>query len=136
MLTIPLAIDTTSRPAESEAAMRTSKATPHTLKGLSFEVADLILLESWATAIGLRMVVHLDFGCDVDEYEEVLTFHSGTGATSLWFMWTNATTVFVQPTAGRRKSYRSVSRAIEALERKQRVALTSITAKVWPRETA
>jgi hypothetical protein len=105
-------------------------------KGLSFEIPDLVLLESWRTAAGLRMVVHLDFGCDVEEFEEVLAFHSGTSAAALWFMWRSADAVIVQPTSGRRRTYRSVARAIEALERTQRVALSNITAKVWPPDVA
>jgi hypothetical protein len=106
------------------------------LKGLSFEVTDLILLQSWSAAVGLRMLVNLDCGCDVDEYEEVLTFFSGTSTVSHWIMWRNATTVFVQPTVGRRRRFRSVARAIEALERKQRVALTDIRPTAWPSQTA
>jgi hypothetical protein len=116
--------------------MHAVKVAAPVLKGLSFDVADLILLEAWSAAIGLRMAVNLDHGCDVDEYEEVLTFHSGTSPLTHWIMWRNATTVFVQTITGRRRRFRSVARAIEALERTQRPALTDIHPTAWPSPTA
>ncbi len=85
------------------------------LKGLSFDVADLILMRNRSEAHGLRMVVQLDHGSDVDEYEEVLAFHA---ETSRWLMWRNENTVFVRSNEGRARRYGSVTQAIDALVRK------------------
>ena len=58
--------------------MRSVQSPAKALKGLSFEIADLIGIRERSEANGLRMVVRLDYGSDVEEYEEVLAFHAGT----------------------------------------------------------
>ena len=47
------------------------------------------------------MVVRLDYGSDVEEYEEALAFHAGTNPQYRWLMWRNANTVFVRSIDGR-----------------------------------
>jgi hypothetical protein len=91
------------------------------LKGLSFDIADLDIIRSRSEAHGLRMVVRLDHGSDVEEYEEVLVFYSGTSAPCRWLMWRNADAVFVRSTAGRTRRYKSAAQAISALVRRRRV---------------
>jgi hypothetical protein len=88
------------------------------LKGLSFDIADLLLVRSRAEASDLRMVVRLDHGSDVEEYEEVLAFHRETNYQCPWLMWRNANSVFVRSLDGRALRYKSASKAIDALIRK------------------
>ena len=65
-------------------------------KGLAFEIADLILMKGWADFRDLRMVVRLDHGVDDEDYEEVVAFHATMDSPSLFIMWRNAKSVFVQ----------------------------------------
>ena len=58
--------------------MRATRRPTKLLKGLSFDIADLDLIRSRSEANGLRMVVRLDHGSDVEDYEEVLIFYSDT----------------------------------------------------------
>lgn len=102
------------------------------LKGLSFSIAELILIGSWSEARRLRMVVRLDHGSDVEDYEEVLAFHLGGSPLCHWIMWRDLNVVFVQPLVGRTKRYGSVAEAIEALATKRRVVLTDIKPSHWP----
>lgn len=96
------------------------------LKGLSFSVAELILIRSRSEARSLRMVVRLDHGSDAEEYEEVLAFHLGSSPLCQWIMWRDANVVFVQPLIGRTKRYPSVAAAVGSLTAKRRVALADI----------
>jgi hypothetical protein len=105
------------------------------LRGLSFAVSDLVLLKGRAAARSVRMVVRLDHGSDVEEYEEVLAFHSGESPLCRWIMWRNADAVFVQPLIGRRQEYGSAAEAIEALLPKVPACLTDIKAGRWPHAT-
>jgi hypothetical protein len=55
--------------------MRVTQLPFKALKGLSFSVAELVLIGSWSEANGFRMVVRLDHGSDAEDYEEVLALH-------------------------------------------------------------
>ena len=112
--------------------MRAAKCPSRVLKGLSFEVDDLILMKGQSAANDLRMVVRLDHRSDVEEYEEVLVFYPGTGPQWCWMMWRNASAVFVRSIDGRGPRYETASRAIEAQLRKQRATITDIKATLWP----
>jgi hypothetical protein len=112
--------------------MCAAKCISRLLKGLSFDIPDLILIKDRSTAHDLRMVVRLDYGSDVEEYEEVLAFYSGTSTEWRWMMWRNASAVFVRTMDGRSRRYRSAAQAIEALVRKGGVVLTDIEATHWP----
>jgi hypothetical protein len=103
-----------------------------TLKGLSFSVAELTLIKAWSAANTLTMVVRLDHGSEVEEYEEVLAFHLGKSPLCRWIMWRNATTVFIQPLIGRTQTYGSVAEAFEAIAAKCPVVLTDIEPDGWP----
>jgi hypothetical protein len=109
--------------------MRAVQSSTKALKGLSFEIADLIAIRDRSEANGLRMVVRLDYGSDVDEYEEVLAFHAGTSPQYRWLMWRNANTVFVRSIDGRAQRYESATQAIDALVRKLRGKVTIIKTK-------
>jgi hypothetical protein len=93
---------------------------PKLLKGLSFEIADLMLIRSRSEAYGLRMVIRLDDGSDVDEYEEVVAIHAETSPPHQWLMWRNANAVFVRSNDGRPRRYESAAQAIDALVRAAR----------------
>ena len=93
------------------------------IKGLSFNVGDLVLLEAWSVTLGLRMVVHLDHYSSIAEYEEVLTFHSGTNPLTEWTMWRTEQAVCARPGSGRIHRYRSVVKALESMDRRQRAGV-------------
>jgi hypothetical protein len=102
-------------------------------KGLSFEIADLILVRSWADWHGLRAVVQLDHGTAVDEdYEEIIALQTMEPVRCRLIMWRNAEAVFVQPLVGRRKRYGSVAGALKSLLPERRNVLTDIVAAAWP----
>jgi hypothetical protein len=116
----------------SEAAMDVIQFPAKTLKGLSFSVAELTLIRSWSEANRHHMVVRLDHGSDVEDYEEVLAFHLGDSPLCRWIMWRNARTVFIQPLIGRTQYYSSVAEAFEAMASKRPVGLTDIKPVAWP----
>jgi hypothetical protein len=117
---------------DSGAVMSLVRTPSRLLKGLSFAVGDLVLLQARAEARSVRMVVRLDHGSDVEEYEEVLVFHSGASPLCRWIMWRNADSVFVQPLIGRRQEYGSANEAIEALLPMVPTCVTDIDAGRWP----
>ena len=106
--------------------------TSDTLKGLAFDIADLVFIRGWAVFHGFPMLVRLDHGAEGEEYEEVVTFHTSERPLSQLIMWRNAEAVFVQPLVGRRQKFASVGDALESLLPKQRIVLTDITATAWP----
>jgi hypothetical protein len=112
--------------------MRTVQISASQLRGLSFSIADLVLIRSWSEARGLRMVVRLDHGSETEEFEEVLAFHTEVGKPCRWMMWCDAEAVFVQPLLGRTQRYGSVAEAIDALTPRQTIVLTDVTASRWP----
>jgi hypothetical protein len=103
-------------------------------KGIAFTIADLVLVRQWAGLHTCRMVVCLDHGVDGEEYEEVITFHTGATSHCQLIMWRNAMTVFVQPLIGRAQRYDSVAEALGGIDLKSRIVLTDITATSWPAE--
>ena len=101
-------------------------------KGLAFEIADLILIRSWADLHDCRMVVRLDHGADGEEYEEVIALYTETSSQCHLIMWRNAAAVFLLPLIGQKQRYGSVAKALESLDLKPRIVLTDITASSWP----
>lgn len=106
---------------------------PRSLRGLSFSIADLVLLKSWAEAQDLRMTIHLDHGVEGEEYEEVVSLSRAERSLSQWIIWHDGTSVFVQPLIGRAQCHDSVVSVIEALSPKLAVKVTDIQATQWPR---
>ncbi len=102
------------------------------LRGLSFSIADLLLIGAWSAARGQTMVVRLDHGSDTEEYEEVIAFHTASGRPCRYIMWRDANAVFVQPLIGRIRRYSSVVDAIIALTPQQPVVVTDVMAQRWP----
>jgi hypothetical protein len=105
---------------------------PTHLRGLSFNIADLILIRGWAEARGVVMVVRLDLASATEEYEELLAFHSERGQPCEWMMWRDTEAVFVRPLDGRTRRYGSVADAIEARTPRQDGDLTDVVAARWP----
>jgi hypothetical protein len=102
------------------------------LKGLSFQIADLILVEAWSEAHSMRMVVRLDHGSDNELYEEVLALYPADSAVCRWLIWRETDAVLVQPLLGRSQRYASVIDVLEALTPPKPVAQTQIRATRWP----
>jgi hypothetical protein len=101
-------------------------------KGIAFEIADLVLVQSWAACTGIRMAVRLDHGAEDEEYDEVIEFHMASGSASRLIMWRNLTGVFVQPLLGRKQSFASVAEALDTILPNQRAELSDIMAPAWP----
>jgi hypothetical protein len=102
------------------------------LRGLSFSIADLLLIGAWSAARGLEMVIRLDHGSETEEFEEVVAFHTASGRPCRLIMWRDANSVFVQPLIGRPRTYPSVVDAILALTPQQQVVVTDVMAPGWP----
>jgi hypothetical protein len=100
--------------------------------GLSFDVADLLLAQSWARFHDIRMEVRADHGVDDEEFEEVLVLRAESRPSCRFLVWRDAEAVFVQPLIGRRQRYASVAEALSALLPKERIVLTDIKASHWP----
>jgi hypothetical protein len=111
---------------------RGAAATPVPPKGIAFEIADLVLVQSWAACTGTRLAVRLDHGAEDEEYEEVIELHTASGSASRLIMWRNLTGVFVQPLLGRKQSFVCVAEALDSLHPKQRAELSDILAPAWP----
>jgi hypothetical protein len=103
------------------------------LRGLSFDIADLMLFGAWAESRNLRMTVRLDHGVDGEEFEEVLAFSKGDSPLTRWLMWRDKTAVFVQPIIGRTQRFKTSGEVMESLTRKTRVRVTDIKAAAWPK---
>ena len=94
--------------------MRRPFIEPAVPAGLAFEVADLILLQSWAAFHEQRMVIELDH-CGADgEYEEMVAIYARGKHLLRWLLW-RAGEIVVQPLIGRRIHCPSVAEAIEIL---------------------
>ena len=105
--------------------MHTAQSPAKALKGLSFDIDDLTLIRDRSEANGLRMVVRLDYGSDVDEYEEVLALHAGTNPQYRWLMWRNTNTVLSGRSTAEPYAMSSATQAIDALARKLRGKATN-----------
>jgi hypothetical protein len=85
-----------------------------TLKGLAFDIADLLRIQSWAGQNAVCMNVLLDHGVEGEEYEEVIAFRTDATACFL-LMWRDQNTIFAQPMPGRQQCFSSVSAALSRL---------------------
>jgi hypothetical protein len=101
-------------------------------KGLSFEIADLILIQSWAAFHNLHMSVRLDHGTDDEEYEEAVELYPTSSPQRRFIMWRGADAVFVQPLVGRTRTYDCVTAALDSVIPEKRVSSTDIKPTMWP----
>src|ERR1700757_3558784 len=95
--------------------MEMLRTTPTPPKGLSFEIADLILLQGWAEFHDVRMVVELDHWVEGEEYEEVVALYTKDRLPRRWIVWSSDSEVVVQPLLGRGRHFGSVADALESL---------------------
>jgi hypothetical protein len=94
--------------------MRMQPTAPAIPAGLAFEVADLILLQSWAEFHDMRMAIELDH-CDADgEYEEMVVIYAKESHEVRWLIWRSGE-IIVQPLIGRSIHCPSVADAVERL---------------------
>jgi hypothetical protein len=84
-------------------------------KGLSFEIADLMLLQGWADFHSMQMVVELDHCVEGEEYEEVIAFYVPDSHLRRWILWRTPNEVIVQPLIGRGCRFGTVADALESL---------------------
>jgi hypothetical protein len=94
--------------------MRRTFTEPAVPAGLSFEVADLILLQSWAEFHDLRMVIELDHRGADGEYEEMVAIYEKDNHVLRWLLW-RTDEIVVQPLIGRTIHCLSVADALEIL---------------------
>jgi hypothetical protein len=85
-----------------------------TLKGLAFDIDDLLRIQRWAAHNAVCMDILLDHGVEGEEYEEVVAFRTDATACFL-LMWRDRNSVFAQPMPGRQQSFSSVSAALSRL---------------------
>jgi hypothetical protein len=95
--------------------MEMLQITPKPPIGLAFEIADLLLLQGWATVNDIRMVVELDHWVEGEEYEEVVAFYGTDSALRRWILWRAATQIVAQPLIGRTCRFDSVADALGSL---------------------
>jgi hypothetical protein len=95
--------------------MEMLRTTPPPPIGLSFDIADLILLQGWADFHDVRMVVELDHWVEGEEYEEVVALYTKDRLLRRWIVWRSDSEVVVQPLLGRGRHFGSVADALESL---------------------
>jgi hypothetical protein len=98
------------------------------LKGIAFDIADLLRARSWAGLHDRQMQIWLDHATEDEEYEEVITFHTRTNPLTGSILWRTPKAVFFQPLPGKKRRYASVAAALDDLLPKQRVVVTDIAA--------
>ena len=94
--------------------MRRTFTEPAVPAGLSFEVADLILLQGWAEFHDLRMVVELDHRGADGEYEEMVAIYAMDSNALRWLLW-RTDEIVIQPLIGRTIRCPSIADALEVL---------------------
>jgi hypothetical protein len=83
--------------------------------GVAFELADLFIVQGWATYHNLRLVIELDYAAEGEEYEEVLAFYPPNGSFRKWTMWRTTHNIAVQTVRGRVIRFASVADALDGL---------------------
>ena len=97
--------------------MRRQFIEPAVPAGRAFEIADLILLQSWAAFHELRMVVELDHCGAGGEFEEMVAIYAKDSNLLRWLLW-RAGEIIVQPVIGRSIQCPNVGAAIEILSQR------------------
>ena len=89
------------------------------VRGVAFDIPDLILIRYWAERHNYRISIRLDHGVfaeeHAEEYEEVIAVLEGPSSLCRLIMWRDAAAVFVQPLAGRARQYKSVKEALDSM---------------------
>ena len=95
--------------------MQTPQISPSAPTGLSFEIADLMLLQGWADFHTVQMVVELDHCVEGEEYEEVVAFYGQDSQLRRWILWRAEGEIVVQPLIGRSCRFVTVADALDSL---------------------
>jgi hypothetical protein len=95
--------------------MRLPRASVRPPTGLSFDVADLVMLRGWSEYHDLRMTIELDACADGDEYEELLALYDRDCAFRRWMIWRSGDGIVVQPMMGRTMLFDTMADALEIL---------------------
>jgi hypothetical protein len=98
----------------TEILMRRTFIEPTVPAGLAFEIADLILMQSWAEFHELRMVVELDHRGADGEYEEMVAVYAKDSPVLRWLLW-RTDEIVVQPLIGRTIHCPSIADTLEIL---------------------
>jgi hypothetical protein len=91
---------------------RTTVKTP---TGLSFDIPELLMLQSWADFHDLRLAIDLDVCAEGDEYEELLGLYDKHRAFRRWVMWRSCDGIVVQPAMGHMMLFDYMADALEIL---------------------
>ncbi len=83
--------------------------------GLSFDIADLLMLRGWTEFHELRMTIDLDICADGDEYEELLGIYDSDCPVQRWMIWRSHDGIVVQPATGRPMLFGFMGDALETL---------------------
>ena len=85
------------------------------IEGVSFAVAELLLIQAWAEFHDLRLSVEMDHSFGDEVYEEVLSLYRKGSACCRCILWRTPTEIVVQPILGRASHFPSVADALESL---------------------
>lgn len=103
------------------------------LHGVSFEVAELLLIQAWAEFHGLRLVVELDHSFDDQEYEEVISLFRRGSVFRRCIIWRAPTEIVVQPIIGRSSRFASMADALDSFRlRRPEAPLSDIAPAAHP----
>jgi hypothetical protein len=95
--------------------MQLPRASVRPPTGLSFDVADLVMLRGWSEYHDLRLTIELDVCADGDEYEEMLALYDRDCAFRRWMIWRSGDGIVVQPMMGRTMLFDTMADALEIL---------------------
>jgi hypothetical protein len=84
------------------------------LYGVSFEIAELLLIQAWAEFHGLHLTVELDHSFDDQEYEEVISLFRKGSVFRRCIIWRAPTAIVVQPIIGRSSRFASMADALDS----------------------
>jgi hypothetical protein len=94
--------------------IRPQSLSRHILKGISFEVSELLILAAWAEYHALQLRIELDHCVEGEEYEEVAAVYAPGGRMMKWFIWRSPEQVVVQPMIGVTRRFATLCGALEA----------------------
>lgn len=95
--------------------MSLSRSRPLLPEGISFDIAELIMLRNWAENNGLRLEIDLDHREGDAEFEEYIGLSLSTGRHRLVILWRAPHAVIVSPFGGRPRQFVSMAHALASL---------------------
>lgn len=119
-------------PSFPAATAHSARGASAPLKGVAFEIADLLLAQAWAGRHEIEICIRLDHSTPTEEYEEVIALRGTNLRIAPVIIWRIANAIRVQPLVGRGRQYHSVSDALDSLIPEKDAAVTDIVATQWP----